>query len=337
MNDYSTSENVTVDLSELSSLGQSVSCVVLGLSFLVGTPGNLLVIWTILKHVKHRSHTVVLILHLAAADLLVLITLPLWIYSLARSWVFGEAACKAMVYIINACMYSSVFLITLMSVERFVAIRYPFVMLQWKTKTVMNKFLVVVWFLAFVFGTPAIVTQSLDKVNGTEHCLFRNYSSVAQEAVCLSLEILVGFAVPFTVLTICYYLVAAQLRGMHFNTKQKSMVLISSVIVAFILCWLPHHIINIIELILILTTDAEVEYVELQPATFIAGALVFISNSVNPVLYAFAARSFQGSLQESRLVKMFQEVAAASGKLKVAGNTTSDGSEGNKTTGATDV
>lgn len=81
--------------------GTVVACVILGLSFLVGVPGNLLVIWTILRHVQQRSHTVVLILHLAAADLLVLITLPLWIYSLAHSWVFGEASCKAMVYVIN--------------------------------------------------------------------------------------------------------------------------------------------------------------------------------------------------------------------------------------------
>ncbi|KAK9542552.1 hypothetical protein VZT92_000404 [Zoarces viviparus] len=81
--------------------GTAVACVILGLSFLVGAPGNLLVIWTILRHVKQRSHTVVLILHLAVADLLVLITLPLWIYSLVHTWVFGEALCKALVYIVK--------------------------------------------------------------------------------------------------------------------------------------------------------------------------------------------------------------------------------------------
>ncbi|CAB1450213.1 unnamed protein product [Pleuronectes platessa] len=83
--------------------GTAAACVILGLSFLVGAPGNLLVIWTILRHIKQRSHTVVLILHLAVADLLVLITLPLWIYSLAHSWVFGEASCKAIVFVITAC------------------------------------------------------------------------------------------------------------------------------------------------------------------------------------------------------------------------------------------
>uniref|UniRef100_A0A671QS10 G-protein coupled receptors family 1 profile domain-containing protein n=1 Tax=Sinocyclocheilus anshuiensis TaxID=1608454 RepID=A0A671QS10_9TELE len=78
------SDNATV-LDSWSSAGNTTACVILGVCFLVGTPGNLLVVWTILKHVKQCSHTVLLILHLAAADLLVLITLPLWIYSLLPS------------------------------------------------------------------------------------------------------------------------------------------------------------------------------------------------------------------------------------------------------------
>lgn len=81
--------SVELSLSEEFDGSTAVACVILGLSFLVGAPGNVLVIWTILRHVKQRSHTVVIILHLAVADLLVLITLPLWIYSLVHTWVFG--------------------------------------------------------------------------------------------------------------------------------------------------------------------------------------------------------------------------------------------------------
>uniref|UniRef100_A0A8C7CZB9 Si:dkey-148a17.5 n=1 Tax=Oncorhynchus kisutch TaxID=8019 RepID=A0A8C7CZB9_ONCKI len=260
---------------EMSTVGRSVVCVILGLSFLVGVPGNLLVIWTILRHVQQRSHTVVLILHLAAADLLVLITLPLWIYSLARSWVFGEASCKAMVYIINTCMYSSFFLITLMSVERFLVIRYPFKMLR----------------------IPSILTRSIDEIDGTEQCLFREYSSVAQEVVFLCLETLVGFVVPFSTLAVCSCLVATHMRTMHFgSSKQKSTVLISSVCGGSLLA---------------------------QTAiVFISGALAFISSSVNPVFYSFAARNFQGSLQESRMVRLFQELSShTSSKLRGSGNT----------------
>ncbi|XP_047437067.1 leukotriene B4 receptor 1-like [Mugil cephalus] len=291
----------------------AVACVILGLSFLVGAPGNLLVIWTILRHVKQRSHTVVLILHLAAADLLVLITLPIWIYSLADTWVFGVALCKTLGYVINACMYSSIFFITLMSVERYLAICRPFVMMRWKTKSTVNRCLLLFWLLAFLLGMPAL-SGTTGETNGTEQCLYREYTSKTQEIMFLCMEILVGFVIPFTVLSVCYSLVAVQLKKMRFNSKQKSMVLIHAVVIAFTVCWLPYHIINIINLDCRLGSDIGHECLP-QSVTLGSGALAFISSSVNPVLYAFLSRSFRGNMEDSKLVRLFREVTAQTNKL----------------------
>ncbi|XP_059214251.1 delta-type opioid receptor-like [Centropristis striata] len=279
------------------------------------TPGNLLVIWTILRHIKKRSHTVVLILHLAAADLLVLITLPLWIYSLVHTWVFGEVFCKALVYIINVCMFSSIFFITLMSVERYLAICHPFVTMRWKSKTIMNKCLVLLWMLAFLLGVPGALTKPSDNSDGADQCFMREFSSVTQAVMLSCLETLGGFVIPFIIITICYCLVAAQLRKMSYNSKQKSMVLVLAVVIAFILCWLPYHIIYIIDLACNLGLCTEHTHVP-QSVVFISGALVFISSSVNPVLYTFFARKFQRSLDECRLVQLFQEMASHTNRLR---------------------
>ncbi|XP_072237326.1 leukotriene B4 receptor 1-like [Leuresthes tenuis] len=295
--------------------GTAAACVILGLSFLVGAPGNLLVIWTILRHIKQRSHTVVLILHLAAADMLVLFTLPLWIYSLMHTWMFGEALCKALVYVINVCMFSSILFITVMSMERFLAICHPFVMLRWKIQSTMNRCLVGLWFLALLLGLPAILTQTLDESNGAEQCFFKEFSSATQAIVFLCLETLLGFVLPLITLGICNCLIAAQLRKMSFSSKQRSTVLVHSVVIAFILCWLPYHIINIIDLVCVLLTDTYHECVP-ESLVFSSGALVFISSSVNPVLYAFFAKNFRGSLEESRLVKLFQEMVTYTNKCR---------------------
>ncbi|XP_044046457.1 leukotriene B4 receptor 1-like [Siniperca chuatsi] len=293
----------------------AVACVILGLSFLIGAPGNLVVIWTILRHVKKRSHTVVLILHLAAADLLVLITLPLWIYSLVHTWVFGEAFCRALVYIVSVCMFSSIYFISLMGVVRFLAICHPFVMMRWATKRIMNRCLVLLWLLAMLLGVPALLNQPKDERDGTEQCFIKEFSSVTQAIILLCLETLGGFVVPFVILSICYCLVAAQLRKMSFNSKQKSMVLVHAVVITFTLCWLPYHIINIIDLVCIVGSSTKHECVP-ESLVFSSGALVFISSSVNPVLYALFARNLQGSLEESRLVRLFQEMATHTNKLK---------------------
>lgn len=292
--------------------GNTVACVILGLSFLLGAPGNLLVIWTILRHVQKRSHTVVLILHLAVADLLVLITLPIWIYSLARSWIFGQASCKALVFIINACMYSSVFLITLMSVERFVAVRHPFASAGWKMKKALNKVLLVLWAAAFLFSIPVIPTQVLDGKEGEEQCLYREYTSTGQEAVCVLLETLLGYLIPLCILVVCYSCLCSRIAQMTFKSKRKSTGLIASVVVVFALCWTPHHIGNILSLIILTIPGSHSEIAgRLESArttmTFIAGALVFISSTVNPLLYMFAARSFRNSVE-----KLFQHISSTS-------------------------
>ncbi|XP_042345207.1 leukotriene B4 receptor 1 [Plectropomus leopardus] len=294
--------------------GTAVACVILGLSFLVGAPGNLLVIWTILRHVKQRSHTVVLILHLAVADLLVLITLPVWIYSLARHWVFGEASCKAMVFMINGCMYSSVFLITLMSVERFVAVRYPFASAGWKRKKALNKVLLALWTAAFLFSIPVIPTQVVGMESGEEHCRYRLYTSVIQELVCVLLETLVGYILPFSILVVCYGCLCSRITQMTFKSKRKSTVLIASVVVVFAICWTPHHMGNVLSIIILATEPDTADNLESirSTMTFIAGAMVFISSTANPILYMFAARSFRSSLRDTGIQKLFRHISSTS-------------------------
>uniref|UniRef100_A0A3B3DHF3 Si:dkey-148a17.5 n=1 Tax=Oryzias melastigma TaxID=30732 RepID=A0A3B3DHF3_ORYME len=295
--------------------GTAVACVILGLSFLIGVPGNLFVIWTILRSMKRRSHTVMLILHLAVADTVVLITLPLWIYSMAHTWEFGEGTCKALVYFISTCMYSSIFFITLMSVERFVAISHPFVMLRWGNKSFMNRFLLFLWLLAFSMGTPAILTQSLNETDGVTQCFFREFSSDTQAIIIVCLETVAGFVLPLIILSICSCHVSMKIKKLSFNSKPKSVVLVHAVVIAFILCWLPHHIINIIDVVCLLISDTEHEYVP-EYLVFSSGALVFISSSVNPMLYAFFAKNFRGSLEGSRLVRLFQEMTTYTNKLR---------------------
>ncbi|KAG9260894.1 leukotriene B4 receptor 1-like [Astyanax mexicanus] len=294
--------------------GLAGACVILAICFVLGVPGNLMVVWTILKHVKKRSHTVMLILHLAIADLLVLITLPLWIYSLARSWVFGEVVCKAMAYIINACMYASVFLITIMSLERFLAVRYPFASASWRRKQALRKVLLVVWVSSFLLSIPVIVTQVLGDDLGENQCLYRYYESTSQEAAILLLESLIGFVIPFFILVVCYGCLFSRIAQMNLRSKKKSTMLIASVVVLFALCWIPHHIGNLLSLVHLTleekSEEAQTLHHAVEAMTFVAGALVFISSTVNPILYVFAARNFRSSLRDTGIQKLFRHLSS---------------------------
>lgn len=288
--------------------------VIMAVCFVVGTPGNLLVIWTIIRHVKQRSHTVLLIMHLAIADLLVVITLPLWIYSFSRSWVFSEVGCKAIVYVIYASMYASVFLITIMSVERFLAVRYPFTSAVWRKKEILNKILFFVWVVSFLFSIPVIITQVLDGITGEEQCLYREYKSNTQEAVLLLLESLVGFVIPFSILVVCYGCLYNRITQLSFRSKRKSTLLIVGVVIVFALCWIPHHFTNLLSLVYLLLKNSDeannIAYV-VEAMRLISSSLVFVSSTINPVLYVFAARSFRTSVRDTGIHKLFRHVSSS--------------------------
>ncbi|XP_009975856.1 PREDICTED: leukotriene B4 receptor 1-like [Tauraco erythrolophus] len=293
---------------------RSVVCVILSLSFLIGTPGNCIVIWTICTKMKQVSPSVLLILNLAIADVLVLITLPIWIYSFADSWVFGVIFCKILVFIIYCSMYASLFLITALSLERLMAVFYPFTIQRCKTKEKISLIMFLIWFLSIIFGISVIPFQETEEMNGRLLCTCRNYSSNRQKVSYLLLETLAGFVIPFLIICTCYMCVARRISRMTYQSKQRSERLIASVVVAFILCWFPHHLFNILDIISI---QIELSNEEMSLAldeivdrgVYISGALVFISSCINPLLYAFAARKFQNHLQFAKISKLFEQMS----------------------------
>ncbi|KFV83059.1 G-protein coupled receptor 1, partial [Struthio camelus australis] len=296
------------------NIERSVVCIILSLSFIVGTPGNCIVIWTVCTKMKQVSPSVLLILNLAIADILVLITLPIWIYSFADSWVFGVIFCKILVFIIYCSMYASIFLITALSLERLLAVFYPFTIQKYKTKEKIFVIIFLIWFLSITFGISVIPFQETEEMNGGLQCTCRNYSSNRQKVSYLLLETLAGFAIPFLIIFTCYVCVGKRISKMTYQSKRRSERLIASVVVAFILCWLPHHLFNILEII---SVQIELSNKEVSLAldeilnigVYISGALVFISSCINPLLYAFAARRFQNHLRFAKISKLFEQMS----------------------------
>ncbi|XP_078524373.1 leukotriene B4 receptor 1-like [Lissotriton helveticus] len=286
-------------------------CAILGLAFLIGVPGNLIVIWSICRNLKQKSSTVLLILNLAISDILVLATLPVWIYSFANQWVFGIPFCKILVYLIYCSMYSSVFFVTALSVERYLAVFHPFSMRIWKRNSFALKFILLIWVAAFLFGIPILPVQETEELGDALQCTCRNYASGTQAAGLLMLETLAGFVIPFCVICTCYACIGRRIRQMTYTAKRRSETLITSVVIAFAVCWMPHHVFNLLSVasVMLETSDPEMA-ATLDDIThmgvFISGALAFISSFINPLLYAFAARKFRNHVRLDKCAKLFE-------------------------------
>lgn len=129
---------------------------ILTLAFVLGFPGNLFVVWSVLCRVKKRSVTCLLVLNLALADAFVLLSAPLFLRYLAggRGWEFGSAACKLVHYLSGVNMYVSIYLICLMSMDRWLAVTRPFISQRMRTKRSLLFLLLGVWALAFLLSVP---------------------------------------------------------------------------------------------------------------------------------------------------------------------------------------
>lgn len=139
-----------------ASISAQVGVAILTLAFLLGFPGNLFVVWSVFCRVRKRSVTCLLVLNLAVADAFVLLSAPLFLRYLAggRGWEFGSAACKLVHYLSSVNMYVSIYLICLMSLDRWLAVTRPFLSQRMRTKRSLLLLLLVVWGIAFVLSLP---------------------------------------------------------------------------------------------------------------------------------------------------------------------------------------
>ncbi|XP_012988370.2 leukotriene B4 receptor 1 isoform X1 [Esox lucius] len=252
----------------------------------MGLPGNILVIRTILFRLRRRSITSHLILQLAVADTLVLLTAPLFLCQLFRGgvWEFGTALCKLLHYICGINMYLSILLVTLMSIDRHLGVVQPFLSMRVRTKSRLWPTMVVAWALAVLLPTPLLAYRQVK--NGMCRTY---YPTIAHKVSHHLMETIVGFLVPFGIMTVCYIRLARVLapnraRWRH-PSYSKTNRLVTLIIATFALIWTPYHMVNLLKVWIVLNRPStKLDNFCLRASTIVI-ALVFLSNAVNPLLY----------------------------------------------------
>ncbi|KAM9400424.1 leukotriene B4 receptor 1 [Salvelinus alpinus] len=294
------------------SISHQIGISILVLAFVFGFPGNLFVVWSVLCRVRHRSVTCLLVLNLAVADALVLLSAPLFLHFLAgrRGWEFGAMACKTVHYLCCVNMNVSIYLICLMSMDRWLAVVRPFLSQRMRTKKTLMAVLLGIWVLAFVLALPMPFYRSnlkpfLHKNISMSICMPYHWGSVGHQVFQYLFETVLGFFLPFTFIIVCYTSVICRLRSAMFQRKGRGNRLILLIIGAFALFWLPYHLVNILQVIGLLAGNATLTNAA-QSARPNVTAFAFLSSSVNPVLYVFAGSSHIRQAGLSFMAKLFE-------------------------------
>ncbi|KAI2650809.1 Leukotriene B4 receptor 1 [Labeo rohita] len=286
------------NITSLRSRAGSISgALILCLFLPIGISGNLLIIWSILARTRQRSITTLLILNLAFADGFLMLLMPFFIvYLFQRSWIFTLPLCKILLYLCSTNMYASIFLITLMSLHRMVAVVW------WKhagvltDRKVMIRVLVGLWIFALGISVPNSVFWTTFSSEQEPKFLLCACKHPQPRDVMLHhcLEILLGFLIPYGLIISSYVCILRRIRKTRFRRHIQSEKLILVIVITFGLIWLPFHTMNMIAVIFLpddSRAKARLNQIWLSFRGF-SSNITFVSSCINPVLYTFAGKSY---------------------------------------------
>ncbi|XP_010186144.1 PREDICTED: probable G-protein coupled receptor 132 [Mesitornis unicolor] len=215
--------------------------------FAIGLPANC--VTSLLTYVQIRRNKVIAIyiFSLSLCELMYLSTLPFWIIYVQNDhqWNMGKMACKITGFIFFCNIYISILLLCCISVDRYVAVVYA---LESRGRRGQKKATVIVCFLFAVVAiihTPVFKTKDLDK---TWTC-FETLPLNVELASFSFARFLFGFAIPFTILIFTNYKIFQSTKtssGLTCRQKAKVKYLAIAIIVIFLICFAPYHVVLII-------------------------------------------------------------------------------------------
>ncbi|CAB1341825.1 unnamed protein product [Coregonus sp. 'balchen'] len=152
-----------------------------GVEFCVALVGNLFALRLLATRERNNWHTgVVLSCNLAISDLLYVLTLPLLIvyYMQEKNWMFGIEVCKIERFLFTCNLYVSIYFIMCISVNRYVAIVYPFFTRNHVNPAKAKAASVVIWIFVTAISSPVLkFASTCQQGNNTTHCV--SYSNCA--------------------------------------------------------------------------------------------------------------------------------------------------------------
>ncbi|NXO62208.1 CCR8 protein, partial [Phainopepla nitens] len=276
--------------------------VLYSLLFATGLVGNALVLWILTVFMKIKTMTDVYLLNLTVSDLLLVFSLPFLVqYSILSQWTFGNALCKIISSVYFIGFYSNVFFITVMSVDRYMAIVHSLHVQGIRTSAIGFITSLVIWTVAILASMPDLLFFQVVNDNNQILCLphypggnngWKNFSNFEVN--------ILGWLIPVVVLIFCYHSILKSLQKCHTKNKYKAIKLVFIVVIVFFLSWTPINIVLFLDSLknMSIIDDCQTSQ-RLDLAMELTEALSFVHCCLNPVIYAFVGEKFKRHLRDA--------------------------------------
>uniref|UniRef100_A0A8C5PCN2 C-C motif chemokine receptor 10 n=1 Tax=Leptobrachium leishanense TaxID=445787 RepID=A0A8C5PCN2_9ANUR len=287
---------------EIHQFSQIFQPCIYTLVFLIGMAGNGLLLTTYIFSRKIKSMTDIYLINLAAADLLLLLTLPFTAVNAVQQWVFGNLMCKVVDGMYSINFFSGFLFLTSISVDRYIEIVQAVEAHRLRHKSIYYSKLVsvVVWLASVLLTLPQFIYSHSQLTDEGYVCsmIFPEDVTAVVKGISNFSQITFGFVTPFFVMVLCYSFIAKTLMSARSFEKHKALKVIISLVVVFVVFQLPYTLVMFLE-----TTDllksAQMSCMVRKKkdlAFIITRSLAFIRCCLNPILYAFIGVKFRNDI-----------------------------------------
>ncbi|XP_053550409.1 G-protein coupled estrogen receptor 1 [Bombina bombina] len=283
-----------LDINQHYIIGLVLSCLYTILLFPIGFLGNIMILVVNISFREKMTIPDLYFINLAAADLILVADSLIEVFNLNDKYYDIAIICTFMSLFLQINMYSSIFFLTWMSFDRYIALAKTMKSNIFRTKEHARISCGLIW-MASISATlvPFTVVQVQHTQEG--HFCFADVKEIQW------LEITLGFLIPFAIIGLCYSLIIRVLIRAHKHRRlrprrQKALLMIVVVVLVFFICWLPENVFISIGLLQ--------EYNHEQPSNQsfrhnhpLAGHIVnlaaFSNSCLNPIIYSFLGETFR--------------------------------------------
>ncbi|XP_032872701.1 urotensin-2 receptor-like [Amblyraja radiata] len=306
------SENITApDTMEELAIASGFGTI-LSFMYVAGVTGNVYTLVVMCQSMRSAASVYISIVNLVLADLLYLSTIPFIVCSyFAKTWYFGDVGCRLLLSLDLLTMHASIFNLTVMCTERYLAVVKPLEMVR-RSKSYRKAMAGAAWMVSFLLALPAMSMFKMQESRVENGAIKRTCASTwSQESYTVYLTVLfsTSIVVPgmiigylYTQLARTYLKSQRKTLAMSENkqaSKQRVVLMIFSIVVVFWACFLPFWVWQLIPLY---STSLNMSTV--RCINYFMTCLTYSNSCINPFLYTLLTKNYKEYLKQRH--KQFQ-------------------------------
>ncbi|XP_067368051.1 C-C chemokine receptor type 8 isoform X2 [Channa argus] len=263
--------------------------------FCLGVLGNITVLWVLLRYMKLKTMTDVCLLNLALSDLVLAVSLPIWVYSFQ-----DLVSCKLITGVYQLGFYSGTLFVTLMSVDRYLAIVHAVAAMRARTLRYGITASITVWVISIIMAIPQVIFATLEmQDDNSSQCqpLYPEDSQRFWKMLRNFSENTVGLFVCLPIMIFCYVKILIVLSKSRNSKKDKAVKLILTIVCVFVVCWVPYNVLVFLQTLQLFEILDTCKASQTINSSMTYAEIIALSHCcVNPVIYAFIGEKFRKSL-----------------------------------------